>query len=61
MALKESKRKCDDEEDRVSRATLKRRWPFGDYNDDDSDDSDDDSSSSKEASSSEEEVSSEEE
>jgi hypothetical protein len=45
MASKESKHRYDDEEDRVSMATSKRRWPFDDYNDDDGDDNDDDSSS----------------
>jgi hypothetical protein len=53
MASKESKRKYDHKEDRVSTATSKRRRPFGDYKDDDS--------SSEEASSSKVEVSSEEE
>jgi hypothetical protein len=42
MTLKESKRKYDDEEDRVSTAMSKQRQPFDDYNDDDSDDGRDD-------------------
>jgi hypothetical protein len=55
LASKESKRKYNDEEDRVSTAMSNRQRPFGDYNDDDSDDSDDDSSSSEEEVSSDEE------
>jgi hypothetical protein len=34
MALKENKRKYDEEEE-VSTVTSKKRWAFGDYNDDD--------------------------